>query len=1008
MRFLRTSGWLASNEGGVDKMLFAVTLFVSAALLFSIQPMFTKMVLPLLGGAPAVWNSCLVFFQAALLAGYLYTHWTMKLLRARTQVLLHLILMFAPWLVLPVYVAPGWTPPTDVFPVFWLWALLVSTVGLPFVVVSASAPMLQAWFARTQGLAAKDPYFLYSASNLGSLLALVSYPLFIETNLTLTHQRAVWAIGYGGLMLLVAGCAFRLWRSPPASEVHQKAQPGARPAPSVRIDWSRRWRWTVLALVPSSLLMGVTAHISTDIAAIPLLWILPLSLFLLTFVFVFARRTILPMTWMVRLQPLLLAAAVVTLLWPGENMLSSALIGLVHLSAFFVTAMICHGQLAADRPESEHLTEFYLWLSVGGVLGGMLNALLAPLLFSSLLEYPLMLAAACLLRPWTAVPDSRVRLLRQAAIPTALLLVASALVWSTRSEPIRASWRFASMPAVELFLVLLVATAVWFLRRQPWTLALGISMLAVVTMGDREAGQRELAQVRSFFGVSRVKADTPQNVHILLHGTTTHGIQSLDPQHRRDPWAYFHRKGPLGEVFRYKRLVGFFGEVGVLGLGTGAIAAYGEPDQLFTFYEIDPLVISIARNPDYFTYLADCTAAVDVIPGDGRLSLQNGPSRQFDLLIMDAFSSDSPPLHLITREALQIYLERLKPGGWLVVHISNRYLNLAEPLGNLARELGLVAKMSEASTDAGARGLWAGLFVVIARNTEDLGSLADDARWTALPTSNAPVWTDDFSNLVSAMRWQVLSNNPRATKWWRSSEPLAITDTADRLASEGKIDEAVHHYEKAIRLDPDCLIAHMRLANTLVSQGEVSQAIGHYREVLRIDPLDSHAQNSLGSALALEGKVDEAIGHYRESLKADPDNVFALSNLGYLLNGQGSSDEALQHLQRALKISPDHAEAHNSLGILLAQSGQLDGAIDHIQKALRFKKDYAEAYNNLGILLSERGELDEAIRSYEEALRCKPDFPLARDNLAAALAERERKAAEGKRAKDNPFAWPGN
>ena len=415
----------ATSYGRGDAALFALTLFLSAALLFTVEPMFAKMVLPLLGGAPAVWNACLVFYQAALLAGYLYAHLSLKWLGARRQAVLHLALLGLAWIVLPIHVAQGWLPPATTFPAPWLWMLLAVSLGLPFLAVSASAPMLQAWFARTHRPAAQDPYFLYAASNLGSLLALLAYPLLVEAVASLTRQSAAWAVAYGLLMALVAACAARLWTTPsppaplPVGEGSKSPSPPAPlpvgegskspspPAPLPVGEGSqsptarRRLHWLALSLVPSSLLLGVTTYISAEIAPMPFLWVVPLALYLLTFVLVFAPRTILPLRWMVGWQPLLIVATAATLLYSGggAGMTEFLFFGSLHLATFFVTAMVCHGQLAADRPAPSQLTEFYLWMSLGGVVGGLLTALVAPLIFRSVLEYPLMMAAACLLRP---------------------------------------------------------------------------------------------------------------------------------------------------------------------------------------------------------------------------------------------------------------------------------------------------------------------------------------------------------------------------------------------------------------------------------------------------------------------------------------------------------------------------------------------------------------------------------------------------------------------------------
>ncbi|MGA2035784.1 MAG: hypothetical protein ABSG68_26345, partial [Thermoguttaceae bacterium] len=400
------------------QLLFALTLFLSATLLFVVEPMFAKMVLPLLGGSPSVWNTCLVFYQASLLGGYIYAHLSLKWLGARRQAAIHMALLIVPWLVLPVGVAKGWTPPAAANPVAWLWLLLSVSVGLPFLLISATAPMLQSWFAATGHRSAKDPYFLYAASNLGSMIALLSYPLLIESHLTLGEQAWWWTLGYAVLMVLIGACAFRLWTAgrgeqgssgtgeqvgataglPSSAETGEQAST-TEPLLDTPPTPLRRLRWLALSLVPSSLLLGVNSYIATDLASVPLLWVIPLTLYLLSFVLVFSRWKVVG-AWMAPVQALLIVVVGTSFFMSGLDTSQVALMCVLHLLALFATAMVCHGGLAADRPGSRYLTEFYLWMSLGGVLGGLLNTLVAPLVFPTVWEYPLMIVAACLLRPW--------------------------------------------------------------------------------------------------------------------------------------------------------------------------------------------------------------------------------------------------------------------------------------------------------------------------------------------------------------------------------------------------------------------------------------------------------------------------------------------------------------------------------------------------------------------------------------------------------------------------------
>ena len=488
-------------EGWPVQWFYATTLLVSATLLFVVQPMFARMVLPLLGGTPAVWNTCMVFYQACLLGGYIYAHLTIHWLGVRRQAVLHLFILCLPWFVLPIGVSGEVSPPAEANPTGWLMTLLSLVVGLPFFVVSASAPMLQAWFAHTGHPAAKDPYFLYAASNLGSMIALLGYPIVVEPALSLTAQSTAWTVGYGLLVVLCFGCAVLLWRSPrgssPVTAVKDNPDASRRASrsqrakrtrqsandatPNAAVAWPQRARWLVLSLVPSSLLLGVTAHISTDIAAVPLLWVVPLALYLLSFVLVFARRTILPHAWMLRLQPFLVLALAV--LFVHSLMGLFPLLWLfLHLATFFATCMVCHGELAETRPDPSRLTEFYLWISVGGVLGGAFNALVAPNLFSSIVEYPLVIALACLLRPaiGTAGQGPRDRM-RDLVLPAAVLLAFGGLLLGLELKA------YFISPGLAAVTLLAAGVIVFFFRKRPLRFALGVG--AMFLIGGFKFGQ---------------------------------------------------------------------------------------------------------------------------------------------------------------------------------------------------------------------------------------------------------------------------------------------------------------------------------------------------------------------------------------------------------------------------------------------------------------------------------------------------------------------------------------
>jgi len=810
------------------QLLFALTLLVSATLLFLVQPMFAKMVLPRLGGTPAVWNTCMVFYQAALLGGYLYAHFATRWLGTRRQAAAHLVLLCLPWLVLPVGIAAHWQAPAGENPIPWLLLVMTACVGLPFFVVSASAPMLQAWFADTGHPAGRDPYFLYAASNLGSMAALLGYPLLVEPYLPLAGQSWWWSLGYGALMALTLACALVLWRSPgkgaaplPAAEIALPPEPAAdapadkpadRPA-QLLPTFSLRMRWLALAFAPSSLLLGVTMYISTDIAAFPLMWVIPLALYLFTFVLVFARWTILPHRLMVWLQPYCIVLLAIVFYQTASSWMEWMI--LLHLGAFFLTAMVCHGELARSRPAPSHLTEFYIWMSAGGVLGGLFNALVAPQVFPTVLEYPLVIVIACMLRPRPRTPR-RPRLARwlDLLLPMALLVFLWTLYVAYHREQLNEiptwfggekwdfawdwvdrlkwlaplnvalewchhygllwindiptwfggeAWRLIGAGAWRLNLesgVLGIGAIVAFgFQRRPVRFAVAVGMIFLANIMWFGSSYRSIHTERSFFGVIRVREDREKTVHSLVHGSTNHGEQWLDDERRLQPITYYHRTGPFGQVMTKLMDPVFAKEIGVVGLGTGTTAGWGQTGQRITYFEIDSTVVRIAYNPSLFTYVTDALARgvdVEVALGDARVEMERQPDGKFDLLAIDAFSSDAIPIHLLTREAIELYFQKLKPNGILLVHISNRHLDLAPVLGNIARDRWVCRQCNDTSVsdEEEEEGKFSSDWVILVRDKKRLGSLAKDPQWTMIPPdSRVGVWTDDYSNIVAVLRW---------------------------------------------------------------------------------------------------------------------------------------------------------------------------------------------------------------------------------------------------------------
>jgi len=715
-------------------LLFAAAMFANALLLFLVQPMFAKLLLPRFGGSPAVWTTCMLFFQSALLAGYAYSHSVVKLRKSWQQAAVHLAVMALPLLTLPIAVSATMSAAGNpIASVLWLSTV---AVGAPFFALATSAPLLQRWFAATHRRTSVDPYFLYAASNIGSFASLILYPTVIEPALELSTQTRVWSVGYAMAVALTLVCAVVMWRRTPGTFSEPAASSGED---ADIVTWSRRARWIALAFVPSSLMLAVTAYISTDIAAVPLLWVVPLAIYLITFVVTFSSYAPRVVSVCNRYFPLVLLY--LTWLLTSEARLQLAPMTAMHLVAFFYLAVLCHGYLSGDRPSTTHLTDFYLSLAVGGALGGVFNSLLAPLIFTSVLEYPIALACGIFLltfRPDTPALRSTPRWWLQPVLVAVLTVVA--LKWPGTGIPIALLTWGLLMAAV------LVCFSVSRQRRR-----LGVCVLLMlglyVVLGGR--GSIDVAYAsRTFFGSYRVVSDPEHRSFTLFHGTTIHGRQDIGS---REPLTYYHRGSPIAQVFATR--AGTVKSVGAVGLGTGTLAAYVEPGQQWTFYEIDPEVERIARDPRYFTHLDRCGASCRVVIGDARLSLQQRTDTH-DLIVLDAFSSDSIPIHLLTREAVQIYLSRLKPNGVLAIHVSNNHLDLLPVVAGAMRELKLAGRFQFQGSSDLITGKYGSQWTALARSEAALGALATDGSWKHLPASDERAWTDDFSNIWRVIRWR--------------------------------------------------------------------------------------------------------------------------------------------------------------------------------------------------------------------------------------------------------------
>lgn len=722
--------------------IFALTLFVSALLLFAVQPMFTKMVLPKLGGAPAIWSVAMVFFQTALLLGYAYAHWLTKYFVPRHAALIHLGILGLAALSLPLGIANGFgTPPSQNIEI-WLLALFAASIGLPFTALAASAPLLQRWFSDSGHPRAANPYVLYAASNLGSFAALLSYPVLIEPFMTLREQTAAWAAGFALLAILIATAGLVVASvavTKPASRVN-----AASPAIAARLSW------VGLAAIPAGLVVAVTAHISTDVAAAPFLWVVPLALYLLTFVAVFNEKPWVSHETVVRLVPYVIAPLAISMLG-GDRAFWLVAIAL-HLISFFVLTLLCHGELYRRRPAPERLTDFYLATSIGGVLGGVFTGLIAPNVFSTTTEYPILVAAAVL-----ALPGVFSRGLRDAFSYAAGPLTLAAVLFVIHTIT---GWRIAAEWMIAFQAVLISLAALILFSKQAPARIFGLVVLAFAFSGLWQPGQMSVETTRSFFGVHKIADSADGNYRLLFHGTTIHGADKIRNEDkspvsgRAEPLAYYYRGGPISETILSTRAMrgGRLMQVAAVGLGTGSLACYREPGENWTFFEIDPEVVRLARDQQRFRFISSCAPDMPVVLGDARLTL-SATQTKYDLIILDAFSSDAIPAHLLTREAVAGYLSRLNPGGVIVMHISNRHLELSQIVAAVGASEGLVT-LVKTDTQASnfAKDYHSNATVAaLARDWRDLSRLSGTPGWEPVAANGVLPWTDDYSDLISSL-----------------------------------------------------------------------------------------------------------------------------------------------------------------------------------------------------------------------------------------------------------------
>jgi hypothetical protein len=727
--------------------LFVVTILTGSFLLFLVQPMVARMALPRLGGAPAVWNSAMLVYQALLLGGYAYAHWLGRI-APRWQAVVHLGVLLVAALWLPIGLM-AMQLPADAQPAIWVPWLLGLSIGPLFFAISAQAPLLQRWFSiSSEG---QDPYALYAASNFGSFAGLIAYPLIVEPGLALWGQRWLWSGGYILVALLVAGCALTLRRAPVATVA--EVAPISAPPSGRRVA-----HWILLALVPSGLMLATSTYITTDIVAMPLLWVLPLGLYLLSFTVAFSARRGAADT-LTRIAP------VVILLFGGVLVTGNQ--GMPYLNAglalvlLFVVAVALHTAMYELRPAPDRLTGFYLAMSIGGALGGVFAALIAPLVFDWTYEYPILVLAAGALVPqnplfgwvptlWSGSAQRRRIVVLATALVVVLIIVLALTFPGTASEAIS--------PVQAVVFAALVTVGVLVIGARPaFVIALAGALIALGGYRSIVLSMQPNARTRSYFGIYTVLGGEAVGVRQLKHGTTVHGTQLLgSPQRERTPTAYYVPLSGVGQAMQaVPALYGDHARIGVVGLGSGTLACYARPGQSWRFYEIDPAVVRIARDTGQFTFLRRCLPDPRIEIGDARLNLLAEPGASLDLLTLDAFSSDSVPMHLMTREAFATYARVLAPNGLLLVHISNRFLDL-EPVVSSAAAAGgwHAARLMYFPKPAGPPGGTPSLWIALSHDASKIAALrARNADWKPLPQyPGFTPWSDDYSTILPLIK----------------------------------------------------------------------------------------------------------------------------------------------------------------------------------------------------------------------------------------------------------------
>ncbi|UCC26233.1 MAG: fused MFS/spermidine synthase [Gemmatimonadales bacterium] len=724
------------------QLVFIASIFLSAFLLFLVQPLVTRMLLPVYGGSPAVWNTALVFFQVLLLLGYLYAFVLSQLRSKALGLTLHSAVLILPLLLLPPSLGSGMSigVATSAWPAARLLLSLWLLVAAPFFTLSSNSSLVQWWWTQGGFRGSQDPYWLYAASNTGSLIALLCYPFVLEPSFGVLDQARLWSGGYALFVVLTLAVMVHAAARPRSYMVEVPTEPMPEPEATpggaqVSVGRRRVLMWIVRSAVGSSLLLSVSTQITTDLAPTPLLWVVPLALFLLTFIVAFGAADRLPRPVLTAAATTFLMASVGLLLVGGRPSFEVTLF--IALGTLFFGALLCHRDLAAGRPGAKHLTAFYLWISLGGALGGTLNGLVAPLVFDSVAEMPLTLMAVAFLvyvdpetdRLTPSRPSWIVGLLAGAAFLLPVLTSIQVQGWG-------------------LTLGVLGGVILWSLASARYvglnSVTVGIACILVLSSGF---ASRMVERERSFFGVISIVEDA-ETIQ-MIHGTTVHGMQWKDEARRAIPSFYYHPSGPMGSLMRAED---DSAAIGIVGLGTGGLAGFGKPGQRITYFEIDPLVEDLAR--EHFTFLGDSPADVSVVIGDGRLELEKLDQDTFDLLIIDAFSSDFIPVHLLTDEALDLYIDKVKSTGLVVFHISSRHADLRRVLEGYARARGRPVAYADYSPSAEAldEGAHRTIVGAFSESTAAIQALTREPLWTRYAADISPVrWTDDYSNILSVL-----------------------------------------------------------------------------------------------------------------------------------------------------------------------------------------------------------------------------------------------------------------